>query len=165
MKWMYILRKYAVWLSINVYALLLALWLAGWRSGLIKYPCMQPVSETMERNNLFISNSWIPTAILIILAALWLSATALLLDIRFGKQGWNKLQEKLIRCKAHIWLPIAFIACGFAAKDNINLALTILTWIEFLGFLAACSLLFYHCTDMLVTLVSRGDRAVNDKSA
>jgi hypothetical protein len=73
--------------------------------------------------------------------AVWLSFTAMNLDIKYGAQAWNKLQEKLIATKGCIWLPLLSAASWFVFREDLLTLLSLLSWRGFIGFLASCSLL------------------------
>lgn len=141
MTWIYLFRKYAVWLSLNAYLLLTTTWLSAMRIGLIIPACMHPVSHSMNIKLNLAFSSWTPifTATLILL--MWLSFTAMNIDIKYGARAWTTLHEKLIQTKGYIWLPLAAAACWFIFREELATLLSLLSWVGFVGFLASCSLL------------------------
>lgn len=141
MKWIYQFRKYAVWFSLNAYLFLTTLWLSAMRTGLLKYGCGQPESHSMNINLNLTFSSWTPifTATLILL--MWLSFTAMNLDIKYGARAWTTLQAKLVQTKGYIWLPLTAAVCWFIFREELATLLSLLSWLGFVGFLASCSLL------------------------
>jgi len=73
--------------------------------------------------------------------AVWLSFTAMNLDIKYGARAWTTLQAKLVQHKGYIWLPAIAVACCFLFGDKLATLLSLLSWVAFIGFLASCSLL------------------------
>lgn len=141
MKWIYRFRKYAVWLSINLYVLLTTMWLSAMRSGLLSYGCGQPESHSMQINTKLIYGSWTPTITATLIVFMWLSFIFMNLDIRYGARLWSTLQAKLIQTKGCIWLPLLAAACWFLFREELLTLLSLLSWLGFIGFLASCSLL------------------------
>ena len=141
MKWIYLFRKYAVWLSINIYVLLTAMWISAMRSGLIGYACMQPKSHLMDINLNLSFSSWTPIFTATLIVFMWLSFTAMNLDIKYGARTWSKLQEKFSTTKGYIWLPLLSAACWFLFREDLLTLLSLLSWLGFIGFLTSCSLL------------------------
>ena len=141
MKWIYLFRKYAVWLSINIYVLGITTWLSGMRLGVLKYACMQPESHSMFINLKLIFSPWSPTLTATATVLVWLSFSAMNLDIKYGARFWSTLQAKLIQTKGCIWLPLLAAACWFLFREELLTLLSLLSWLCFIGFLASCSLL------------------------
>jgi len=141
MKWIYLFRKYAVWLSINIYVLLTTMWISAMRTGLLKYGCGQPESHSMRINTQLICSSWTPTFTATLIIFMWLSFIAMNIDIKYGARAWSKLQGKFITTKSYIWLPLIAAACWFLFREELLTLLSLLSWLGFIGFLASCSLL------------------------
>jgi hypothetical protein len=141
MTWIYLFRKYAVWLSINLYVLGITTWLSGMRLGVLKYACGQRESHSMLINLKLIFSPWSPTLTAAATVLVWLSFTAMNLDIKYGARAWSTLHEKLIQTKGYIWLPLAAAACWFIFREELATLLSLLSWVAFIGFLASCSLL------------------------
>ena|GEM_PF-1155417 len=138
---MFLVRKYSVWLSLNLYLLLTATWISAMRSGIIKYACMQPETHSMHITRRLVSSTWTPTCIAILIIIMWLSSMAMNLDMKYGSRFWSNLRERVYSTKSYIWLPLAALAVWFAFKEDLLTLLSILTWIGFIGFLSSCSLL------------------------
>ena len=141
MKWIYLFRKYAVWLSINIYVLLITMWLRAMRNGSLSYDCDQPESHSMRINTQLVYSSWTPTLTATLIVFMWLSFIAMSLDIKYGARAWTTLQAKLIATKGYIWLPLIAAACWFLFREELLTLLSLLSWLGFIGFLASCSLL------------------------
>ncbi len=141
MKWIYLFRKYAVWLSINLYVLGITTWLSAMRLGVLKYACGQRESHSMLINLKLIFSPWTPTLTATATVLVWLSFSAMNLDIRYGARFWSTLQAKLVQPKGYIWLPLTAAVCWFLFRDKITELLEVLSWLCFIGFLASCSLL------------------------
>lgn len=140
MKWIYLVRKYAVWLSINLYVLGTTTWLIGMRTGLLKYGCGYE-SHTMLINRKLIFDPSTPTVTAIATVLVWLSFTVMNLDIKYGHHAWNKLAPFLLTTRAFIWIPLIELALWWAFKEDLSALLTLLTWLSFSGYLVSCSLL------------------------
>lgn len=140
MKWIYLVRKYAVWLSINLYVLGITTWLIGMRTGLLKFNCGYE-THIMLINRKLIFDPSTPTVTAIATVLVWLSFTAMNLDIKYGARAWSTLHEKLITTKGYIWLPLLAVACWFLFGEKLATLLSLLSWLSFVGFLASCSLL------------------------
>lgn len=141
MTWIYLFRKYAVWFSLNAYLLLTTTWLSAMRSGLLKYGCGQPESHSMNINLNLIFSSWTPIFTATVIVFMWLSFTAMNLDIKYGARAWRTMQAKLIQTKSYIWLPLAAAVCWFLFREELLTLLSLLSWVAFIWFLASCSLL------------------------
>ena len=141
MKWIFLVRKYAVWLSINLYVLCITTWLIGMRTGLLKYGCGQTETHSMLINLKLIFDPSTPTVTATATVLVWLSFTAMNLDIKYGARAWSTLHEKLITTKGYIWMPLLAVACWFLFGDKLATLLSLLSWLSFVGFLASCSLL------------------------
>lgn len=137
MKWIYLVRKYAVWLSINLYVLGITTWLSGMRTGLLKYGCGQTETHSMLINLKLIFDPSTPTVTATATVLVWLSFTAMNLDIKYG----HKLATFLLTTRAFIWTPLIALALWWAFKEDLPALLTLLTWLSFSGYLASCSLL------------------------
>ena len=140
MKWIFLVRKYAVWLSINLYVLCITTWLIGMRTGLLKYGCGYE-THTMLINRKLIFDPSTPAVTATATVLVWLSFTAMNLDIKYGARAWSTLHEKLITTKGYIWMPLLAVACWFLFGDKLATLLSLLSWLSFVGFLASCSLL------------------------
>ncbi len=140
MKWIFLVRKYAVWLSVNLYVLCITTWLIGMRTGLLKFNCGYE-THTMLINRKLIFDPSTPTFTAIATVLVWLSFTAMNLDIKYGHRAWNKLATFLLTTRAYIWTPLIALALWWAFKEDLPALLTLLSWLGFVGFLASCSLL------------------------
>jgi hypothetical protein len=140
MKWIYLARKYAVWLSINLYVLGITTWLIGMRTGLLKFNCGYE-THTMLINRKLIFDPSTPTVTAIATVLVWLSFTAMNLDIKYGARAWNKLAAFLLTTRAYIWVPLIALALWWAFKGNLPALLTLLSWLGFGAYLVSCSLL------------------------
>jgi hypothetical protein len=141
MTWIYLFRKYAVWLSLNAYLLLTTTWLSAMRIGLIIPACMQPVSHSMNIKLNLAFSSWTPIFTTTLIVFMWLSFTAMNIDIKYGARAWRTMHERLITTKGCIWLPLLAAACWFLFREELPTLLSLLSWLCFIGFLASCSLL------------------------
>ncbi len=140
MKWIYLVRKYAVWLSINLYVLGITTWLIGMRAGLLKYGCGYE-THTMLINRKLIFDPSTPTVTATATVLVWLSFTAMNLDIKYGHLAWSKLAAFLLTTRAYIWIPLIALALWCEFKEDLPALLTLLTWLSFSGYLVSSSLL------------------------
>jgi hypothetical protein len=79
MKWIFLVRKYAVWLSINLYLLGITTWLIGMRTGLLKYGCGYE-THTMLINRKLIFDPLTPTVTGTLLILMWLGFSGYLVS-------------------------------------------------------------------------------------
>jgi len=110
MAFMYTFRKWVVWLSVTGYLLFTVLGIYAWRSGILKYACMQQTTPSMTAHLNFLFHPLTGTFVEIVSLILGLNFVAMIADLIFGPTFWNTIYGHLQTARPHLWAPLFAVA-------------------------------------------------------
>ena len=126
--------RYLKWgfrLAILSVLLFPALYWGAWRSGLIKYACMQPESQTMRDTWAFMANPLLGPAIDLSLMLWCFGLVYCVAELKYRSRLGVKFREALteIRTKWYLWIPLIFLYWWSIFHENWLMRVSGVSWI------------------------------------
>lgn len=129
-----IVYRYLKWgfrLAILSVLLFPALYWGAWRSGIIKYACMQPESQTMRDTWAFMANPLLGPAIDLSLMLWCFGLVYCVAELKYRSRLGVKFREALteIRTKWYLWIPVISLYCWVFFYENRFTHVSGVSWI------------------------------------